>query len=421
MTTGGRGVDDRRRQPQRPHPLLVALVLSLAALMAPDAVLAPSPIPAAAGEPAAFLVPPDPPAPRLALRVDPLDVVSGLSARPARVVPRVVRAAEYQNALDAALAASEAPGLSFAIVRNGWVAWAGASGENPGQGRAMSPDDPMVIASITKTFVATLILDLVEEGRLRLSDRVEALLPETAELTRSVTLRQLLDHTSGLADLFNDTTRLALEQAPGRAWTTQQVLGALGEPWLKPGEGWDYSNTNYLLLALIAERVTGQRLADALETRYLGPLHLDASRLLSGDDPGPLSAAWSTIFYGSGAMVSSAPDLARWGDALYDGELLEPATERAMITFNSDDYGLGVQRLRFGRERGYGHTGLLRGHTSVLLHLPRSDVTLALIANSNRVDLDVVLTARPSRGRSLIELAAGRAADGSAPSIGSAP
>ena len=323
------------------------------------------------------------------------------------------RSLRFQAALDAARYQAQAFGVTFAAVRDGQVVWAGSSGVARDGLTALKPQSPLVIGSVTKTFVAATVLQLVEEGRIGLGDSVRRHLPELRRISREITVRQLLNHTSGLADVFNEQTRLGLEQHPERSWTSQEVLATLHGPWYHPGEGWAYANTNYYLLGMIVERVTGSTLEAELQRRFLDPLDLDATRMLGPDDPtSPLEPAWATIFWASGSMSSSAADLARWGDALYDDDvagqaLLEADTGSEMLEVNRDDYGLGVKRLEVSRRTsGYGHTGLLNAYTTLLLHLPADDVTIALLVNRTQVDLLAMIKERPADGgRSLLRLA----------------
>lgn len=319
----------------------------------------------------------------------------------------------FQAALDGARASAAAYGVTFAAVRDGQVVWAGSSGVARDGRTPLTATSPMVIGSVTKTFVAAAILQLVEQGRLGLDDSVRTYLPEIRIVSREITIRQLLDHTSGLADVFNDATRRGLEEQPERAWGSRRLLAALHAPWYRPGEGWAYANTNYYLLGMIIERVTGSTLEADVSRRFLEPYDLSQTRFLGPDDPSsPLSPAWTTIFWASGNMVSSAGDLARWGDALYDHDVpmrdvLEAETGRSMLAFNRDDYGLGVKRFEeLEPLRAYGHTGLLNTYTAMLVHVPRADVTLAIQVNRTQVDLIGMLRQRPAGGGpSLLKLA----------------
>jgi D-alanyl-D-alanine carboxypeptidase len=318
--------------------------------------------------------------------------------------------AAFARALEAARVRAEADGVTFAAVVNGTLVWSGSSGTGRDGETPLTADAPMVIGSLTKTFVAAAVLQLADEGRLELDDRLAEHLPGLDGVGEAITIRQLLDHSSGLADVFNDDTRRGLEDDPGRAWTPPEVLATLRAPWYAPGEGWAYANTNYFLLGLLVERLTGATLPDVLAERFLGPLSLDGTRVLTGAEGDPLGAAWTTIFWASGAMAAPAVDLAAWGDALYRGDILAPGTRAAMLPTVGSDYGLGVQRLRIGGVSAYGHTGLLDSYTALLAHLPEFGVTLAILVNRSHAELGAMLrTAPDGGGRSLLDLALGLA------------
>jgi D-alanyl-D-alanine carboxypeptidase len=385
-----------------------AALLSLVFLLTPELTLAPT----SAVEPQAAA-----PAPveRTAVRTIPprvrlIDLREPLAPEAPAPAPFVlappVEDVRFDAAIEAARAEGGAYGVTFAAVRDGEMVWYGSAGRHRDATTPLAPTDPLVIGSVTKTFVAATILQLAEEGRLSLDDELGEHLPAMSSINREITIRQLLDHTSGLADVFNDTTRRGLEEHPEHAWTTKEVFKTLHAPWYEPGEGWAYANTNYFLLGLIVESVSGATLADELERRFLGPLALQDTRMLTGaaDDEGPLAPAWSTIFWASGAMSASAADLARWGDALYGEELLDDASRAAMIELNSHDYGLGLQRIQVPGAIGYGHTGLLNTYTTLLAYLPEQDVTVALLVNRSDVDLGGMLAAEPLNGKSLLEL-----------------
>jgi D-alanyl-D-alanine carboxypeptidase len=397
--------DRRLRPPHLPRAPFAALLLSFLAFTSPSLTIAPL----LATEPEqrvavlGDLVPERRPA---TVRADiPMD--GGIVVEQG-AAPLSSDATRFQAALDEARSRAKAYGVTFAVVRDGALVWVGSSGLTR-DGRPMAPDEPLVIGSVTKTFVAATVLQLAGEGLLDLDDPVRRHLPDLTTISRHITVAQLLNHTSGLADVFNDTTRVGLETDPGHAWTTDEVLGTVREPWYQPGDGWAYSNTNYLLLAMLVEELTGEDLADVVATRLTGPLSLGSTAVLSGAAGEILPPAWSTIFRGSGNMVASAADLARWGDALYAGGVLPPRTRAEMLSVNGDDYGLGVQRIEMAGRAGYGHTGLLNTDTTLLLHVPSRDITLALLVNRTQVDLDLMLRAHPAGGGpSLMELATAR-------------
>jgi D-alanyl-D-alanine carboxypeptidase len=398
----------RRARPWRRTPL-AALLLSTLALTSPTLTVAPL----NASEPGARPLPEiarriDAPAPRRPLLIEESERPIIFPSSP----PAPIRAdpgPSFAAALDAARAHGEAYGVAFAAVRDGSVVWAGASGRARDGRTELTPASPLVIGSVTKTFVAATVLQLVDEGRIALDDPLRRHLPQLRQLSDRITVAQLLDHTSGLADLFNDTTRRGLEEEPARSWVAGDVLATLHEPWYEPGEGWAYANTNYYLLAMLVEAVTDAPLTDELNARFLDPLNLEATSVLDGGQVGsPLEEAWTTIFWGSGAMGASAVDLARWGDALYAGDLLSRASRAAMLDFNAHDYGLGVQELEVDGTDGYGHTGLLNTYTTLLFHVPEERVTIALLVNRSHVDLGGMLAAEPPDGPSLLELALDR-------------
>lgn len=384
-----------------------AVLLSLLVLLSPDLTLAPL----QAGEPLIGPRPIDHAALPAVPRIPPVEEVDRRSAGNAPPVPlSVADAPRYQSALEAARAAAGAYGVTFAAVRDGNLLWAGSSGRERDGRTELTPASSLVIGSVTKTYVSAVVLQMADEGLLDLDGSVRDLLPSVSGVTGEITIRQLLDHTSGLADVFNDTTRRGLEEHPERAWTADEVLGTLHAPWYRPGEGWAYANTNYFLLGLIVERLTGSTLAAELERRMLTPLGLESTRLLTGTDAGePLAPAWTTIFWASGAMSASAADLARWGDAVYGDAVLQPETRAAMLALNDHDYGLGVQKIELPGATGYGHTGLLNTYTTLLYHDPTDHVTIALLVNRSHVDLGgMLMVEAPGGGPSLFELATGK-------------
>ena len=396
----------RRGRPWRRTPF-AALLLSLLAFTAPNLTVAPlnASGPGARADAEAI----DPPAPRRPRLVEEaLQPILIAPARPPVPAPRADAGPSFAAALEAARARADAFGVAFAAVRDGSVLWSGAAGRARDGRTELAASTPLVIGSVTKTFVAATVLQLVEEGRIQLDEPLRRYLPALRQIGDDITVAQLLDHTSGLADLFNDTTRRGLEEAPGRSWTAAEILATLHEPWYEPGQGWAYANTNYYLLSLLVEEVTGSTLPEQIDARFADPLHLDATSVLDGERAGsPLDAAWTSIFWGSGAMAASATDLARWGDALYAGDVLSGESRAAMLDFNADDYGFGVQRLELADVEGIGHTGLLNTYTTLLLHLPQERVTVALLVNRSHVDLGGILTAEPLGGPSLLELALG--------------
>ncbi|MEM6456841.1 MAG: serine hydrolase domain-containing protein [Acidobacteriota bacterium] len=296
---------------------------------------------------------------------------------------------------------------------------------NLSSGQPLEGDMQYRIGSTTKTFVATVVLQLIDEGRLDYDDTLQDLLgPAVAPIQNAdrITVEKMLGMRSGIPD-FNDCNfQIELFTNPRRAWTPQEIVNTLEgvTPEFDPddtcsecgsncyeGDGirqcWKYSNSNYLLLGMIIEAITGNRLENELENRLIIPLglndtyfateprfwgHRTRGYLFWPEDPSTLcdanptyettlrnvtslfnpTAAWA-----AGAMVSTAPDLTRWVQALVSGELLSPETQRRrLIRTNADlagiplTYGLGLMEV-FGF---LGHGGEFFGYANVVFQNP---------------------------------------------------
>ncbi|HEX3289873.1 MAG TPA: serine hydrolase domain-containing protein [Gaiella sp.] len=244
--------------------------------------------------------------------------------------------------------------------------------------------------SITKTFVAVVVLQLVREGRLRLDDGLGRLLPGLVPNAGRVTIRQLLAHTSGLSDYAAD--ELFLRQTasePRRRWTPRELVGrALGMgPAGSPGERFSYASTNYVLLGLVVERLTGTKVGEQLRRRIFVPLRLHDTSFVPGArivghhahgyapsahdgivgslatarDRSGASASWA---WAAGAVVSTAPDLSRFFAALLGGRLLPLRLLGAMRPAPGARYGLGLAAFRTPCGTALGHTGNVLGTVS---------------------------------------------------------
>jgi D-alanyl-D-alanine carboxypeptidase len=286
--------------------------------------------------------------------------------------------------------AAGSPG-AIALVNDGHAVRLHAAGiADKRSGRAMRPTDRFRAGSITKSFVATVALQLVGEGKLSLSDTVERWLPGILPYGSRVTLRQLLNHTSGVPDMREPV--VALEQYKGdvmRSWSPRELVALVAgkKPDFAAGTAFNYSNTGYVLAGLIIERVTGHRLGRELAQRLFAPLHLrDTSfplnesavagrhasgyALLEGQlrDVTALnpSGAWA-----AGALVSTAGDIAHFWRALLGGMLLAPAQLTAMKSTVTTRKGFplrsGLGILKFESACGalWGNGGDIAGYSSL--------------------------------------------------------
>ena len=171
---------------------------------------------------------------------------------------------QLQSVLDKGLLKHGAKGVSAAIVFADGSRWTGTSGISHDT-VAMHPDMLFAIGSVTKNVVAALVLRLVEEDMLSLEDSLSQWLPAYPHVDGSITIRQMLNHTSGLYMYWeNDDIWEELKRDRTKVWSPEEVLSYIKEPYFAPGEGWRYSNTNYLLLAMIVEKVVGEPLAEMM-------------------------------------------------------------------------------------------------------------------------------------------------------------
>lgn len=259
------------------------------------------------------------------------------------------------------------------------------------------------IASITKTFISTVVLQLEAEGKLRVDDSVDRWLPGLVPNGTSITLRELLNHTSGLFDYTADQALgAAILAAPGRQWEPRELVAvALSHPPLfKPGANWSYSNTNYILLGLVIEAVTGHELTQELQTRIFGPLALRATSFPSGISiDGSLAHGYvrltpgaslidatpilnPSFIWSAGGIVSNAADLGKFFSALFRGRLLRPAQLKEMKTGSrvAGVYGLGLRITATKCGRAFGHDGDFAGYRNIVWATPNGRrVAVAMI------------------------------------------
>ena len=327
------------------------------------------------------------------------------SGRPVELAPLTVeQAVALQAATDRARVALGLDALSVGVSVGARSGWTGASGLARDGVTRLDGTSPFAIASITKTFTATLALQLVGEGRLALRAEVADLLPGVS-VPPGVKVAHLLRHTSGIADLLIPL-RDRLNKNLERVWLPEDVVAAVPSPWFAPGGAFAYSNTNYVLLGLVIERITGRPIDSVLRARLLAPLELTGTGMLLGKGaPFLMSASWVSAFGTSGGMYANAHDLLRWGDALYGGQVLGATGMRHMLDFTRRGYGMGAERVTVDELKGYGHSGLLRGFTSLLVHLPTEDLTLVVMGTTNTFDPALVLSHRDRGQPSILDLA----------------
>lgn len=317
-----------------------------------------------------------------------------------------VAAAQSQTEVDLAvlqhLQRTKTPGCSVAIVKDGVVVVA------KGYGQAnMETDSPATvdtvyrIGSVTKTFTAALVMTHVEKGDLALDDPIRKHLPELPDVFEKVTVRQLLNHTSGVAS-YTDLPEFVKLFATTTTPKAMIEMAAKAKPNFAPGEKWQYNNTGYVVLGELIAKLEGKPWAAALQDRILKPLGLTNTRpsdmamivknRAAGYVPtkdGLANAPYHDLSwpYSAGVIESTVLDLAKF-DGAYVGRLVKPETF-ALMTKPSDvskTYGLGWSLGGTPALPVYGHGGAIPGFDSFLARVPGRKVTVVVLTNSNGGD-----------------------------------
>lgn len=330
-------------------------------------------------------------------------------------------AARLQHLLDSLRVADALPGATLGVALADGSRIALATGWADTAGRvAMTPASRMLQGSVGKTYVAAVAMQLVHEGRLDLDAPIARYLGDAPWFARlpnaaGITVRQLMNHTSGLVRYeFQPAATRVMREEPMRRWTPEDRLAFVFDlaPPFAPGAGWEYSDTNYIVLGMIIERITGADYHDEVRRRILQPLGLrntvpsdrpDVPGIVNGY-AGPrneLGGYDATVSGGrlvanpqfewtGGGMASTADDLAVWGRLLYEGRAFDPALLPTMLDgvparLGPDvRYGLGVIIRRTALGETWGHSGFFPGYATEMLYFPR--LRTAVAVQINRTD-----------------------------------
>lgn len=261
----------------------------------------------------------------------------------------------------------------------------------------MTRTTPVRVGSISKTFTAVIIHRLIEKGKFSLQDTLRWWYPQVPHAD-SITLKQLLEHTSGLG---NYTAAPDYAQYSGQAISKDSLLKKIAQlpPVHKPGEQFSYSNSNYALLTMIAEQVSGKSMQSLIQRYVVQPLGLEHTGYgslitASGDSVAPSylpegqdwkladTTHW-TVLQGAGGMYSTSDELCRLYYSLLQGALIPLSRVEQMLP-GDRPYGHGLLPVPFYARRGVGHSGGVDGYRSMALHFPEQDITLALVLSAAR-------------------------------------
>lgn len=309
------------------------------------------------------------------------------------------------QALERAFSTSRAPGM-MAHVSVGNSTWVGTRGTTEmGGGVPVTTDLFTRVASVTKTMTGTIVLQLIEEGKLSFTDTLSQWFPDI-DGADAITIRHLGTMASGLASYsLDDSITDEYFTNPTRTWTPEELLyaGAALDREFLPGEGFLYCNTNLVALGLIVERILGQPLATALQQRLFTPLKMVNSSypstaaipdphwlgytLQSVTDGIPIEVTdWSPTFTaGAGQALSTLGDLAIWARALGKGSLISAEMQQSRLLPNPHSVG-GTRAYAFavGVESGWvAHSGVVPGFVTQVAYLPSLDATIVVAANGD--------------------------------------
>ena len=281
----------------------------------------------------------------------------------------------------------------------------------------ISQNHIMRIGSVSKIYTAILILKDCENGLLKLEDPLAKWVPEIP-YANLITIKNLLNHTSGVFDYTaNFSLQMQIILKIHKQWTPQELVSYIlkGKPNFKPGEKYHYSNSNYLLLGIILEKLHHKRFLELFNENYRSHLGLVntyflpnknsiPTNLISGYDfdmiPGgrvlpPTDIAWPSLAFTSGAVATSADDLLKFTEQLFSEQIISKATINKMEDFlacsdlhirTQDGYGLGLRRLNIDGDILMGHTGTILGFGAATFFCPKKGYFISFIANKSKID-----------------------------------
>ena len=345
---------------------------------------------------------------------------------------------EAQAQVDHFLAGGKFPGVTAGITLPDGQSFAVAAGvSNRTTGAAMKTTDRLMQGSVGKTYVSAVALQLVTEGKLSLDEKIEKHLGAESWFPRlpngkDITVRMLMNHTSGLVRYeFKEQFTRDLTAAPGKVWKPEELVAyILDAPAPFPaGRDWQYSDTNYIVLGMILEKVAGENYHRLVRQRVLIPFGLTDTipvegRVVAGlvqGYAGPANPFGKTdemirsgrfainpqFEWTGGGMASTSEDLAKWAKLLYEGKAFDPSLMPEFLDGvparlgPNTRYGLGVIIRETNLGTSYGHSGFFPGYLSEMMYFPRYGIAVAVQVNTSESQkLGMPL------GRFLLDLAA---------------
>ncbi|HVF31078.1 MAG TPA: serine hydrolase domain-containing protein [Pyrinomonadaceae bacterium] len=366
-------------------------------------------------------------------------IQSAAAQKPVAVSGTNVLKKELQMKLDEWHKAGKFPGATAGVVLANGESFGLAVGYSDRDAKtAMKPTDRMLAGSVGKTFALATAMQLVKEGKIGLDDKIEKYFGKETWFdrlpnARHITVRQLMNHTSGLVRYeFKETFTNDLKKTPLKSWTPHERLSYLFDEKAKfeAGKGWDYSDTNYIVLGMIIEKVTGRQFYAEAHRRVIKPLKL--SNTIPQEGPkmkgviqgyagpnNPFGLNDQMIANGQfsinpqlewtgGGYASTAEDLARWAKMMYEGKAFDAALlpevlngVPAPMLGPQAKYGLGVIIRQTLAGTSWGHSGFFPGYVTDMMYFPDQKIAVAVQVNTSAQG---VFSGKPP-SRLLVELA----------------
>ena len=318
--------------------------------------------------------------------------------------PSAARLDEVSRVAETGMKEQQVPGLALVVMKGDEVILARGFGrEAIGREDPVTENTVFALGSIAKQLVAALVLQMSEEGKLSVDDAVAQHLPDFSGLPGELKIHHLLSHTSGLREEFVQEDLRELFGKPGTTFA-EYVEAARDTPcdW-PPGSRWSYGNINYLMLTVIAERLTGAPLEKTFSQRFFEPLGLRSMQLCASKPQETAGHARGyvrrdgeliphppenvSLFRGSGGFCGSALDLARWTRALATRKVINAKSYRQMTTRVSltsgrrAEYGFGIDLGSHDRMQRNGHGGYGGGFSAQVAYYPDAELTVAVLTN----------------------------------------
>jgi D-alanyl-D-alanine carboxypeptidase len=347
--------------------------------------------------------------------------ISSFAQKPVGVTGINVLKKEIQMKLDEWHAAGKFPGATLGVALAGGESFGLAVGYSDRDAKTpMKPDDRMLAGSTGKTFAAATAMQLVKEGKIGLDDKIEKYLGKEPWFNRlpnarDITIRMLMNHTSGLVRYeFKQEFTDYLTAHPMKVWTPEERLAYLfdAKAPFEAGKGWDYSDTNYIVLGMIMERVMGKVFYDEARKRFIKKFKLNNTIAQEGPVmPGVVQgyAGAGNPFGGKDAMIengkfvvnpqlewtgggwaSTGQDLARWAKIIFEGKAYDPSLlpqvldgVAAPMLGRDTKYGLCVIIRNTPAGVSYGHSGFFPGYLTDMMYFPDKKIAVAVQVNTS--------------------------------------